>query len=253
MKMYIPKGSIFVLVLSIVIIIIIYNTIPYIVMQYNGIMYDANTGVIGDTIGGVANPILGSINIALLVYTLLEQIKFNKAQKMASDYNVLMRLRDEISELSKSICVLTHPEISDTKTANKGISYLQELSRAGNYISEEDYNKLREDIMEIIELCLLFFSIEKQSALNEEIKENIRISVWKPFNEAYIFLTLPQDGESGISYSINSANAIPEENDLFEDGGSNSKETLDEKRKNEITMLLRRMDSIRKRYFQNKI
>lgn len=131
----------------------------------------SNAGEIGDAIGGTTAPIIGSISIILLCWTLFEQINFNKIQNKASDCDILMKLRASVSKLNESLCTYIHPEINDIKTDVKSLNSLQELNKSEIFISEEDFNRLVDDITEIIELCLLYFDIEQQSVLNKEIKK----------------------------------------------------------------------------------
>ena len=227
-------------------IISIYKAIPFIITKLcnnNDLNYD-KTGVIGDTIGGTTAPILGSISIVLLCWTLLEQIKFNKTQKKVSDYDMLIKLRDEVSKLSKSICFFTHPEISDIKTEHKSLNSLQELNKSGNFISEEAFNKLVDDITEIIELCLLYVNIEQQSILNKEIKKSIRKHIYQSFDKTYHFLKSCIDNKIKLSHDITSANACPEENKLLED----STEKIEEPKANErLVELLKEMEALKNR------
>lgn len=224
--------------------IILINAIPFIIKLYNNVMNYSNAGDIGDAIGGTTAPIIGSISSALLCWTLFEQIKFNKVQKRASDYDVLIKLRDKVSELSKSISFSIHPEIHDIKTEHKGLNSLQELNKSAIFISEEDFNKLVHDITEIIELCLLYFNIEPQSVLNKEIKESIRKPTCQSFDKAYQFLKSCIDKKINISYDITSANACPEENKLLED----STEKIEEPKANErLVELLKEMEALKNR------
>ena len=224
--------------------IILINAIPFIIKLYNNVMNYSNAGEIGDTIGGTTAPIIGSISSALLCWTLFEQIKFNKVQKRASDYDVLIKLRDKVSELSKSISFSIHPEIHDRGTEYKGVDSLQELNKPGNFINEEDFNKLVDDITEIIELCLLYFNIEQQSVLNEEIKKGIRKHIYQPFDKIYQCLKSCIDKKVNITYDITSANACPEENQLLEDSPKEIEEPKADKR---LVKLLKEMEALKNR------
>lgn len=231
---------------------LVYAAIPCIIEWYSKVMNYGNTGAIGDTIGGITAPIIGSISIALLTWTLFEQINFNKVQKRASDYDMLMKLRDRVSDLSKSVCISTHPEISNIKTVHKGIVSLQELNKPERFISEEDFDRLRDTITEIIELCLLFFNLEQQSALSRGIKESIRKSTLKSFDEVYCFLKSYTDGKVNISYGITSANAIPEENELFDDKNPETEENEENNKVcNKLEKLLKEMEALRVRFLRH--
>lgn len=220
------------------------NAIPFIIKLYNNVMNYSNASEIGDTIGGITAPIIGSISSALLCWTLFEQINFNKVQKRASDYDILMKLRDRVLELSKSICFFTHPEISDIKTEHKGLNHLQELNKSKILISEEDFNKLVHDITEIIELYLLYFNIESQSVLNKEIKKSIRKHIYQSFDKTYHFLKSCIDNKIKLSHDITSANACPEENKLLEDSPEKIEEPKADKR---LVKLLKDMEALKNR------
>ena len=224
--------------------IILINAIPFIIKLYNNVMNYSNASEIGDTIGGITAPIIGSISSALLCWTLFEQINFNKVQKRASDYDVLMKLRDRVLELSKSICFSIHPEIHDIKTEHKGLNSLQELNKPEIFISEEDFNKLVDDITEIIELCLLYVNIEQQSILNKEIKKSIRKHIYQSFDKTYHFLKSCIDNKIKLSHDITSANACPEENKLLEDSPEKIEEPKADKR---LVKLLKDMEALKNR------
>ena len=224
--------------------IILINAIPFIIKLYNNVMNYSNAGDIGDAIGGTTAPIIGSISSALLCWTLFEQIKFNKVQKRASDYDVLIKLRDKVSELSKSISFSIHPEIHDIKTEHKGLNSLQELNKPEIFISEEDFNKLVDDITEIIELCLLYVNIEQQSILNKEIKKSIRKHIYQSFDKTYHFLKSCIDNKIKLSHDITSANACPEENKLLEDSPEKIEEPKADKR---LVKLLKDMEALKNR------
>lgn len=144
------------------------------------------TGQIGDTIGGTTAPFWGFLSVLLLYLTLKEQqnfnreqqafnreqLNFNRTQQAASDYDILMKLRENISNLSNNLEVninigLTRPQ------KYIGASYIEELrntTNPNNYISEEDFDKLYKSVIEIAELCLLYYELVKQSSLEKELK-----------------------------------------------------------------------------------
>lgn len=66
-----------------------------------------NTGLIGDTIGGITSPIVGIVSIVLLAYTLIEQLNFNKKQvqlQRQEQFKVtFFQLLQEQREITKSL------------------------------------------------------------------------------------------------------------------------------------------------------
>ncbi|MCS3283388.1 hypothetical protein NXV73_13860 [Bacteroides salyersiae] len=139
------------------------------------------TGQIGDTIGGTTAPFWGFLSVILLYITLKEQQKFNReqlnfnrAQQTASDYDILMRMRENISNLSNNLEVninkgLAHPQ------KYTGASYIEELRNTmnpDNSISEDNFDKLYKSVVEIAELCLLYYELVKQSSLAVELKRS---------------------------------------------------------------------------------
>ena len=149
------------------------------------------TGEIGDTIGGTTSPFWGFLSVILLYLTLKEQQKFNEAQKgfneeqlrfnktqqMASDYDILMKLRDNISELSNNLTVAICPRIGGQHIPHQGSFYIEELRNTENAIEEGDFDLLYRNCTEIAGLILLFFNILIQSSLESGIKRALFYSV----------------------------------------------------------------------------
>ena len=156
------------------------------------------TGEIGDTIGGTTAPFWGFLSIILLYLTLKEQqrfnkgqqkfneaqkgfneeqLRFNKTQQMASDYDILMKLRDNISELSNNLTVAICPRIGGQHIPHQGSYYIEELRNTENAIEEGDFDLLYRNCTEIAGLILLFFNILIQSSLESGIKRALFYSV----------------------------------------------------------------------------
>lgn len=81
---------------------------PYILTQCDSsVVFDQNSGVIGDTIGGTTAPIIGILSIVLLSFTLIVQIRSNeKQQEFAANeqfksafFNLLQTQRDILAKL----------------------------------------------------------------------------------------------------------------------------------------------------------
>lgn len=152
------------------------------------------TGEIGDTIGGTTAPFWGFLSIILLYLTLKEQQKFNeeqkrfneeqlffnKTQQMESDYDILMKLRDNISELSNNLSVVICPRKGGQRTQYQGSFYIEELrntTHPENAIEEDDFDKLYRNCTEISGLILLFFDRLIQSPQENDIKRAFFYSV----------------------------------------------------------------------------
>lgn len=145
------------------------------------------TGEVGDTIGGTTAPFWGFLSIILLYLTLKEQqmfngeqLRFNKIQQMASDYDILMKLRDNISALSNNLTVAICLRTGGQRTPLQGSFYIEELritTHPENAIEEVDFDKLYRSCTEIAELILLFFNLLTQSSLENGVKRTLFYSV----------------------------------------------------------------------------
>lgn len=234
-------------VISILVIVLIFEIIPCIVSQYNGTMFDANTGAIGDTIGGIANPIVGGISIALLFYTLREQIKSNNLQKTVSDYDMLMKLRNDILEKSKNITVKVHSESFITKDVYEGTLSLHEVNAPGVSMSEDDFDNLYDSAAEIVACYQLFIRVVRASVLAKEIKKDFWNSIQKPFEDLYSFLKTCKNIDERIICKWNSTNALPEEDELFDDENESTSNSQGKVKpyKERIIKLLAKMEAMR--------
>lgn len=139
------------------------------------------TGQIGDTIGGTTAPFWGFLSVILLYLTFREQqvfnreqLSFNRTQQAASDYEILMKIRDNISSLCNALELnIVHQKVPG-KSQFKGASFIEELrntTHSDNCIEEAEFDKLYKNVVEIAELCLLYYNIVLQSSLEKELKE----------------------------------------------------------------------------------
>ncbi len=159
------------------------------------------TGEIGDTIGGTTAPFWGFLSIILLYLTLKEQqrfnkdqqkfnenqkkfnekqLRFNEVQQMASDYGILMKLRDNISELSNSLTVAICLRTGGHRTPFQGSFYIEDLrntTHPEHAIEESDFDQLYRNCTEIANLILLFFNRLLQSPQENDIKHALFYSV----------------------------------------------------------------------------
>lgn len=86
------------------------------------VSYNASTGVVGDTIGGLTAPVVGLISIFLLIYTLIKQnessdrqMRFMRDKKFE---NTLFNLLTEQRDISKSLSASFHG-LSDKDASKK--------------------------------------------------------------------------------------------------------------------------------------
>lgn len=134
-----------------------------------------NTGQIGDTIGGVTAPFIGIISIILLVYTLREQIKFNKKQKeISSDeqfkstfFNLLQVQRDIIEKISGKFTylgIMTYEEHSWKKgkieVTKKGKEFLT-INNGDDEVKGLEFFKAAR-----FQLALIFQALDNEKYFN---------------------------------------------------------------------------------------
>lgn len=139
------------------------------------------TGQIGDTIGGTTAPFWGFLSVILLYLTFREQrafnreqLSFNRTQQAASDYEILMKIRDNISNLCNNLEVNILNLNPRKNIQLKGALHIEDLrntTHKDNHINEDEFDKLYKNVIEIAELCLLYYNIVLQSSLEKELKE----------------------------------------------------------------------------------
>ncbi|WP_283687379.1 putative phage abortive infection protein [Dysgonomonas sp. Marseille-Q5470] len=87
--------------------------------------YDfTETGEIGDTIGGITAPIIGILSVIFLIWTLWEQIDFNKKQKNISIdeqfkstfFNLLQVQRDIVNKISGKFTYVSKKDVTHIVT-----------------------------------------------------------------------------------------------------------------------------------------
>lgn len=139
------------------------------------------TGQIGDTIGGTTAPFWGFLSVILLYLTFKEQrvfnheqSNFNRSQQIANDCDLLMKIRDNISNLCNNLEVNILNLNPQKNIQLKGVSHIEDLrntTHKDNHINEDEFDKLYKNVIEIAELCLLYYNIVLQSSLEKELKE----------------------------------------------------------------------------------
>ena len=139
-----------------------------------------DTGEIGDTIGGTTAPFWGFLSIILLYLTLREQQQFNKTQQMVSDYDILIKLRDNISELSNNLVISICSSTGGQSIRHQGSFHIEELRNTihpENAILKDEFDKLYRNCTEIAALSLLFINVLIRSSLDNDIKRMLSNSV----------------------------------------------------------------------------
>lgn len=134
----------------------------------------SETGQIGDTIGGITSPFIGILSVILLYLTLKEQIQFNKTQQIASDYDLLIKLRDKISDLSNNLQINVKHRHQENLLyqGSSSINYLRCSIYPDNSIDENSFDNLYKGSIEIAELCLSFYDILLHSIVEQNIKRS---------------------------------------------------------------------------------
>ena len=163
------------------------------------------TGQIGDTIGGTTAPFWGFLSVILLYLTFREQrvfnrehLPFNRTQQAASDYEILMKIRDNISSLCNALELnIVHQKVPG-KSQFKGASFIEELrntTHPDNYIEEAEFDKLYKNVVEIAELCLLYYNLIQQSSLENGLKKAFfqSISIHSEYINRLFFLYLQKN------------------------------------------------------------
>ena len=96
------------------------------------------SGLIGDTIGGIAAPIVGFIGAVLVYISFIEQFKANKIQRMAfskeiqisnatKEMDIFLRLYDQLEESFLNLTYLT-------KTGQNAVNaYIENLQKGQNF------------------------------------------------------------------------------------------------------------------------
>mgnify|MGYP001148793339 CR=1 FL=1 len=163
------------------------------------------TGQIGDTIGGTTAPFWGFLSVILLYLTFREQrvfnreqLSFNRTQQAASDYEILMKIRDNISSLCNALELNIVHQIVPGKSQFKGASFIEELrntTHPDNYIEEAEFDKLYKNVVEIAELCLLYYNLIQQSSLENGLKKAFfqSISIHSEYINRLFFLYLQKN------------------------------------------------------------
>lgn len=85
-----------------------------------------------------------------------------------------MKIRDNISNLCNNLEVNILNLNPQKNIQLKGASHIEDLrntTHKDNHINEDEFDKLYKNVIEIAELCLLYYNIVLQSSLEKELKE----------------------------------------------------------------------------------
>lgn len=172
------------------------------------------TGQIGDTIGGTTAPFWGFLSVILLYLTFKEQqdfnreqLNFNKTQQSASDYDILIKMRDNISALSANLEIDIVHQNPPSREIFKGAPYIENLRGSvysDNYIEEKSFDKLYKDVIEIVEMCLLYYKLIESTSLNNELKDAFYRSTMIHSESICRLLFLYQQKNINVILGINS-------------------------------------------------
>ncbi|GHT47677.1 hypothetical protein FACS189440_08910 [Bacteroidia bacterium] len=153
--------------------------------------FTQDTGVIGDTIGGIMNPFISIVSVIAMFLAFYMQLQANKLQRKLSneaiedsnkqfrtqlkeqrafnDMSILMEMLKGIESLVSEITFI----LIDTECDKKpfGLENIEKLNKNNNYkIHQDDFEILYDKIAIITRQCILFNVINYQA----EIKENIK-------------------------------------------------------------------------------
>lgn len=120
----------------------------------------AKTGPLGDTIGGIAAPIIGIINIVLLICTLRKQLDFNKRQ---------IALQREEQFKSTFFQMLGTQRESSNEIKGKFLSRSIESYLEGNIASGAEYFHCAKN-----ELRIIFDVLDRKTPDNESLTINTK-------------------------------------------------------------------------------
>jgi len=171
------------------------------------------TGQIGDTIGGITAPFIGLLSIILLFITFREQRKFNeeqlsfnRTQQSASDLNLLFDMQKRIESLAGDIqFTMIFPGNSALKEQYTGLENIDKLNNNGygsksRVLDSDDFEQLYDKISIITSLCIIFFKINHESAIAEDIKKSFFYAVWTYSKNVGLFYTFCQEKKISFMY-----------------------------------------------------
>ena len=186
----------------------------------------------------IVNPALGFLSIILLYMTLRKQTEFNtkqhefnKRQVTTNDYEVLLKLKDNISEASSKVPINAGYEMKEAELYT-GIEYIGLLNKSIHLeneslsIGESNFNILYNSMIELAELCLLFLSVLSNASLSKETKVCISELIRSNFETTYNFFVMYRNRNVNLPFIKD-----PDETDIFEKYADKNNEMIAKMRK----------------------
>lgn len=170
---------------------------PYIFAKgYSGVVFNADTGAIGDTIGGITAPFVNLLAAFLVWISFREQVKANKLLSTETSYNFIKSLMKDLNITYNDFAKNKYPSILRSfnlnKTPYKSIAEGQRyLNNNRNYNDETDklFNlifehsqKSRIDITGFLKTFSLVLDNIEKSSLDKNIKNTLLILLENEFN-----------------------------------------------------------------------
>lgn len=181
----------------------------------------------------IVNPVIGFLSVILLYITLRKQTnfnekqhEFNKKQITTNDYEVLLKLKDNISEVSSKVPIKARYEMKEAELYN-GIEYIDLLNKSIHpqneclLIEERDFNILYNSMIKLAELCLLFLYVLSNASINKETKARFSKLIKTNFEIIYYFFIMYQNKNINTPFLQD-----PDETDIFEKYANKNNEMM---------------------------
>lgn len=220
MEKHIPK---IIIIGNVVLLVVLICLICKFVLCFGLQSFNSSEKYLIDISEDIVNPIVGILCIVLLYKTLRKQTefnkkqhKFNKRQVTTNDYEVLLKLKDNISEASRKVPINAGYEMKEAKLYY-GIENIDLLNKSihleNQYLSldERNFYILYNSIVELAELCLLFLSVLLNASLNNETKNYFSKLIKTNFDTIYNFFDMYKNRNIGLRSFPDS-----DETDIFE-------------------------------------
>lgn len=147
-----------------------------------------STGQIGDTIGGITAPVIGSISVFLLYLTLIEQVTINREQKRYNDINRAISMQTQIIQM----CIELEFKFSDNNRCQvgRGLQSLGVLARSydGVKICSSSMRSLIDDVHTIgssINIWVFFLRNSDMYAETKSLSANIAATYLRKIKSFY--------------------------------------------------------------------
>lgn len=180
---------------------------PYIFAKgYSGIIFNTDTGAIGDTIGGITAPFINLLAAFLVWISFREQVKANKLLSTETSYNFIKsliedfhksftKLSDSNKNLIKKINTFSinrnpYKDLSKGKTIDNPRFFLPEpedsIIYTHQFINELYHNSYK--ILKEMSGSMLIFSTVLNNLNNSNLDKSIKTSFLVQMIDEYIFL-----------------------------------------------------------------